>query len=449
MELRDYQEEDVNYLLGRASAGIFNEQRTGKTPTSLTVMKRKNVQKLLIVCPSTLMYNWYREVKLWYNPYCTIHVITSKKKYRDNYKNIQADVYIINYENIRGSKSEDSLSTLLLRNKFDGLIVDEVHRCKNRKSNNFEAINKLNSIPNRLYLTGTPAPNNQWEVWSILHFINPVLFRSYWDFTRTYFRIKSLPVANRFIEQPVGFKAGMELRLQLLLNEYAVNRKRSDIMQYATAPEPTIIKLELTKEQKRYISELEEWFETEDVMTQGVLDNLIRIRQVCTAPALLNLKGASPKINWFKQIQKDYKDKQIVVFSNSRKFLCMLEDNCSLSHARIDGSVPIMKRGEFVDAFQNCEIQVLLCQTQACKEGLTLDRADISIFMDTYPPASDYQQARDRIVAVSEDNVREQMLFHVMMADSYDEHLYELVDRNIVLTDVINDYKNYLEKRRN
>ena len=44
MELRDYQEEDVNYLLGRASAGIFNEQRTGKTPTSLTVMKRKNTE---------------------------------------------------------------------------------------------------------------------------------------------------------------------------------------------------------------------------------------------------------------------------------------------------------------------------------------------------------------------------------------------------------------------
>ena len=50
---------------------------------------------------------------------------------------------------------------------------------------------------------------------------------------------------------------------------------------------------------------------------------------------------------------------------------------------------------------------------------------------------------------LSEDNVREQMLFHVMMADSYDEHLYELVDRNIALTDVINDYKNYLKKRRN
>ena len=46
--LRDYQKEDVKYLALRKCAGCFNEQRTGKTPTALTVMKVKGVKKLLL-----------------------------------------------------------------------------------------------------------------------------------------------------------------------------------------------------------------------------------------------------------------------------------------------------------------------------------------------------------------------------------------------------------------
>ena len=47
--LREYQKEDVKFLAARKSAGCFNEQRTGKTPTALSTMKVKDVCKLLIV----------------------------------------------------------------------------------------------------------------------------------------------------------------------------------------------------------------------------------------------------------------------------------------------------------------------------------------------------------------------------------------------------------------
>ena len=97
--------------------------------------------------------------------------------------------------------------------------------------------------------------------------------------------------------------------------------------------------------------------------------------------------------------------------------------------------------------FQTNKTNILLLQTQTVKEGLTLDNADVSIFLDTYPPASDYSQAKDRMIPTVETHVKEQELIHVMMKDSYDERLYNLVKNNISATDVINDYKNYLKER--
>ena len=105
-------------------------------------------------------------------------------------------------------------------------------------------------------------------------------------------------------------------------------------------------------------------------------------------------------------------------------------------------------RGDIVKYFQNGEYQVLLCQTQACKEGLTLDAADVSIFMDVYPPSADYLQAKDRMVATTPERVKPKELIHVMLQDTYDVQCYKLVERNVDETAIINDYKKYIEERR-
>ena len=93
-QLRDYQLEDVTYLLTKDAMGLFNEQRTGKTPTALTVMQARGIEHLLIVCPATLLYNWYNECKRWLG-ISDICVIESAKKFRENPVH-GAAVYLIN-----------------------------------------------------------------------------------------------------------------------------------------------------------------------------------------------------------------------------------------------------------------------------------------------------------------------------------------------------------------
>ena len=212
--------------------------------------------------------------------------------------------------------------------------------------------------------------------------------------------------------------------------------------------EPTRVMLPPNPEQLKAIDNLINYFEYKDIVTQTVLDNLIRVRQICAAPEILGLKAKSPKIEWLQQYLKDYPEKQVLVFSNSKKFLRLISDKLTETHNMICGDISPKMRQIIVQGFQNGRYKVLLCQTQACKEGLTLDAADVSIFLDVYPPSSDYLQAKDRMIATSPERVKPKELIHVMMKDTYDVQTYNLVKRNVDETAIINDYKNYITERR-
>ena len=111
----------------------------------------------------------------------------------------------------------------------------------------------------------------------------------------------------------------------------------------------------------------------------------------------------------------------------------------------IIGETPIEKRKITVDAFQKGKINLLLINIDAGKEGLTLDRAEVTIFTDKYPPIGDIEQAEDRFVSTSEDKAdKPHTIIELCMKDTYDEQLYDLLEQRKSETDVINGFKKYL-----
>jgi SNF2 family DNA or RNA helicase len=446
-ELRPYQQEDVDKLLTLPAAGVFNEQRTGKTPTAIMTMMKRGVLRLLVICPASLVYSWQTEYKIWTGQEAM--VIDSAKLFLLSTDRPREHCIIINYENFRDTKVKVGCVAKLLRQyKPDGLIVDEAHRCKNRKSENYKAISKCRHIDYRLYLTGTPAPNQPWDVWSILHFINPERFSSFWNFVAEYFEQEEVWVGGNRVNQPVSFKSGMRTELQKVLNELCIMRKREDVMTWLQEDQPPIIiKLPCTPIQQKYIKDLEQYFETEHINTQSVIEQLIRIRQISSAPAILNLKGSSPKIDWLKKYIADYPEKSIIIFSNSKRFIYLVK--AFVVCGVITGDTPPKERQQHIVSFQNGTTRVLILQTQAGKEGLTLDRADTTIFLDTFPPAADYLQAKDRMVPTKPENVKSQEIVHLMMKGTYDEQLYKLVEHRVSDTEVVNDYIKFIKERRN
>lgn len=445
-ELREYQKEDVIKIVQQRCVGNFSEQRTGKTPTTCVALSILNLPKILIVCPASLQYVWKLALKEWADKDATI-ITTTKITVRDL---PTTGTLIVNYEKLRGTSAASPVADALLKWCPDAMVLDESHRMKERKSLTAKQIHRFIKTPVKLALTGTPATNKPWDVWTTLNWLFPETYKSYWKFIDEYFEEETIWVAGVPYKQPSHFKKGMEKILQMNLAIKCIQHKRNEVMRWLPdVTEPTKILLPATNEQQAAINDLMLYFEHKNIVTQTVLDNLIRVRQVCAAPEILGLKGKSPKIDWLKQYLKDYPDKQVLVFSNSKKFLLLISRELEkVSHSIICGDVPPKNRAERVKMFQDGRMKVMLCQTQACKEGLTLDAADTSIFLDVYPPSADYLQAKDRMVATTPERSKPKELYHVMMQGTYDEKTFALVQRNINETALINDYKKYVEERK-
>jgi superfamily II DNA or RNA helicase len=186
MELRPYQIDDVAELLKHPAYGVFNEQRTGKTPTSIVAMDKKAEGRIVIVCPASMQLVWKTAVLTWTSrPSFVLSGTVAKKHHTLGAWQVSPNgVAIISYDSVKSTKKTNGMFTQLLSVKPMGLIVDEAHRLVGRKTANFNAINNFRHIPHRLYLTGTPAPNHPSQVCSILHMIDHKTFSSYWRFAQ-------------------------------------------------------------------------------------------------------------------------------------------------------------------------------------------------------------------------------------------------------------------------
>jgi SNF2 family DNA or RNA helicase len=456
-DLRPYQIDDVKFIAARKNCACFNEQRTGKTPTALRSLLERNINKFLIIAPASTIYTWANEVKRWNKQDCLVvdGAATRRKNIIESWK---TGGLVISYECLREvtryneKKHEYTISGDLYYIKkhlttIEACILDEAHRIKNHKSKQAQALFSLSGIPIKIALTGTPAPNKQYEIYSILHWLFPNIFSGYWRFIDYYFLQETRWNANGEYTEIAGFKKDKDIELQQFLNTISTRRLRKSIMEWLPDKERIDIKLECTKEQKEYMLEMRENFEINnaDVTAVNVLDVLIKTRQLCLAPKVLELKGESPKINWIKQYIKDYPEEKILIFSNFTKWLKLLAKEIGCNNLII-GETTKAKREQLKNAFQNGTINILLLNIKAAKEGITLDTASTTIFTDKYPPVGDIQQAEDRFVATTKDKKDTgHTIISLIMKDTYEENIEKLLADNASDIDIINNYINYLK----
>ena len=451
--LRQYQLEDLNYLKDKARCALFNEPRTGKTPTSIAWLKVRNCTTCLIVCPASAIPGWQKELEEWYDGINIFTCVGTKKK-----KDIIVDsfmqckdikVLIISYDTLKSTTTRDGFVDKLIRSHIQGVAVDEAHRLRGRTTATAKATFRLTRhIPNCIALTGTPAFGKPEDIYCILHLLFPTRYTSYWDWvnewcdTYTGFNYN----AGTDYTLVTGIKKSKQKQLIDMLDVFSTMRKRADVMPWLPSTTKLQVELPLTKKQKHYLTELSKWYKVEDVVVEGTLDRLIRYRQMCCSPELVGLDTKSPKIDWIKQYLKDYPDESVIIFSNFTEYLKIIHrelDNCAM----IVGATPVKKRGEICKQFQAGDIKVLLINIQAGREALTLDRADTTIFTDKYPPIGAIEQAEARFLATTEEMAhRGHKIVELMMEDSYDKEIYRLLNSRAREVDIINNYNKYLER---
>ena len=452
LSLRSYQSKDAKFLASIPYSACFNEQRTGKTPTALEVIRLRQLEneRVLIITTASSIYQWKEEYERWLNKPCQLCIGTPTQKLKA--VSLWTHGLVVSLDSFKETATRSGLVDPILAKKPQMIILDEAHKIKNPKSANAKAIFKTKNIPYRLALTGTPAQGKPYDVFSILKFLYPEDFSSFWSFIDEYFEIVDHTIWQngrpRHFKTYDNFRPEKAQQLQDILNDFSTQRKRKDVMPWLPEKFYEKVKLPQSREQKKYLKELEETYKTEEIITVGTLDRLVRYRQICLDPGLLNLKGKSPKTEWIKEYIKENPDEQIIIFSKFTSYLIKLSEKLETTWALLVGATSVKQRGKFIKDFQAGKFKVFLINIDAGKEALTLDAAETTIFTDKYPPIGSIEQAEDRFIASTKDKAhKNHKIVELMIADTFDEQIYNLLEKRKSETDIINNYNKYLKER--
>ncbi len=398
--LRPYQVEGVSWLNNLASKGLngllADEMGLGKTVQTLAFAAGLS-GKTIVVCPSSLVFNWQREAAHFTPQRRTLAIQGAERSALFGEPLQKADLIITSYALLRRDIEHYQ------RIDFAAVILDEAQHIKNPDSQNAQSALSLKG-QRRLALTGTPIENSLSDIWSLMNFLMPGHLGSRVDFR------------ERF-QQPISSApSGPEhRRLIKRLKPCILRRLKRDVITELPNKIEHVAYCELTKHQRAAYNQLleatqrqsAEWAATEH---QGkvrmlMLTALLRLRQACCDARLLNLPATddatdtSGKLILLQELLNEAVDggHRVLVFSQFTSMLRILRtalDSLQISHRYLDGQTK--DRAKEVDLFESGQFPVFLISLKAGGTGLNLTQADTVIHFDPWWNPAVEDQATDR-----------------------------------------------------
>ncbi|MEZ5315172.1 MAG: SNF2-related protein [Chlamydiales bacterium] len=406
-KLRKYQLEGVNWLERlrkmHLNGILADDMGLGKTLQAIIAITQskaeKSVAQSLVVCPTSLVYNWQEEFHK-FNPELKVLVVDANPSQRrkllksiDNY-----DVVITSYNLLQ--KDIEIYKKIL----FDYVVLDEAHHIKNRSTRNAKSV-KMIQAQHRLVLTGTPIENSLEELWSLFDFLMPGLLSSFDRFVERYIRNCG----------HTGNKLSNIETLRKKVSPFILRRMKEDVLEDLPPVSEVLYHCHLTDiQQELYISyaksakeELSRLVKKEgfDKIQIHVLATLTRLKQICCHPAIFAKEkaeaGDSAKYDMLMElllslIQGKHKT---VIFSQYTKMLQILREDMQhqgIPFAYLDGS--IKNRLSIVKQFNSDPtIPVFLVSLKAGGSGLNLVGADTVIHYDMWWNPAVENQATGRV----------------------------------------------------
>jgi SNF2 family DNA or RNA helicase len=172
-----FQKPGIQFLKEHKYALLADEPGLGKTVQAIVAARDLREDRILVVCPASVKYNWAREIELW-DPKATIEVINGimARGWGEN------KYTIINYDLIH----KKDITRGLLHRHFDILICDEAHYLKNSRAKRTKTVYSHNGLADnavRVWLmTGTPVLNRPVEIFPMLRRFMPERLGRYSDY---------------------------------------------------------------------------------------------------------------------------------------------------------------------------------------------------------------------------------------------------------------------------
>ena len=208
MELRPYQKDAADFLLGHARAMILAPVGAGKTAITLTAMKdalnKKTVSRFLVLAPKRVATDvWPVEVLKW-APSLYMRVAVGTPADRLSALRSHSDVVVTNYDNLQWLAEQDL--------NFDAIVFDELTRLKNPSGARFKALNKvIDKMRVRWGLTGSFTSNGLEDVFGQCKIVDQKLLgRSKGAFMQQYFVLMN-PEYGEWMPRPGSLKRVMDV----------------------------------------------------------------------------------------------------------------------------------------------------------------------------------------------------------------------------------------------
>ncbi|MFN5416222.1 MAG: SNF2-related protein [Flavobacteriia bacterium] len=407
-ELRDYQKQGLNWLnfLDEFNFGgcLADDMGLGKTAQIIAFMlsqkeKHKDITNLIVV-PTSLLFNWQREMDK-FAPSLKYHCVYGANRSKSTKEFSKFDVVLTTY----GTLLADIATLKDFR--FHYAFLDESQAIKNPDSQRYKSV-RLLQAKNRIVLTGTPIENNTFDLYAQMSFANPGLFINQNRFKEEF----STPI-DKFKD----IKRAKEL--QQKINPFILRRTKKQVAKELPEKTEMILYCEMDAEQRMvydtYKTQIREMLlapknpDAPENKSMLVLKGLTKLRQICNSPKLLSDEedygDSSAKMKvLIEEIESKSKYHKILVFS---QFVGMLDliraelDKLKISHQYLTGQTT--NREEIVHSFQNdADIRVFLISLKAGGTGLNLTEADYVFLVDPWWNPAVENQAIDRCYRIGQ-----------------------------------------------
>ena len=392
--LYPYQKEGIRFAFERGRTIIADEMGLGKTIQAIgtaELLRREGLaEQILIVCPTSLKYQWQREIERFskdkeHSPEhpLTLVIEGNPLKRKEQYAS-DVPYKIVSYNCMSNDvKMWGSLQT-------EVLIMDEVQRLKNWKTQISMAARKIRS-DYAVILSGTPLENKLEELYSVMEFADNFCLGPYWQFR-----------ADSIVTDDGGKVIGYQNlnKVGEMARERLIRRTKKQVAIQMPKRTDQNIFVPMTKEQMDIHEEFKmsvanlvyKWRKLHflpEKDRQRLLQFLSMMRMVCDSTYILDQKSRyDTKVTETMSILQqvfDNGDEKVVIFSQWERMTRLIAyelDKLGVRYEYLHGGVPSKARRDLINNFTDNPDSRVFLSTDAGSTGLNLQAGSIMINLD-------------------------------------------------------------------
>ena len=388
-KLFPYQQKGVLFALKAGRCILADDMGLGKTLQAIVcteVMRKElNINTTVIVCPTSLKYQWKTEIEKFtgITNICVVEGNVLARK--DIYANNTYDYLIVSYQ--VAANDFEYLNVM----QADMLILDEAQRIKNWRAKTSAKIKRIHTTY-ALVLTGTPVENNIEELYSLMQIVNPYLLGSLHNF------LSKHQIKEDETGKVIGYKDLNDIGS--LLKAVMLRRTKKEVLKELPSRMDKNLFVPLTKEQAELHTEyadkvarlVNKWKRMgflNEQDRQMLLNMLNMMRMVSDSTYIIDQKtNHQTKLDELQNILEEIismPDEKVVIFSQWERMTRLVANILTekkIGYQYLHGGIASKNREPLFKIFREDENCRVFLSTDAGGVGLNLQSAAYLINLD-------------------------------------------------------------------